>query len=163
MILQEKGSRDWLDTALRPAPVRLTFGQQAGDNCLMQVRILDSRPGAATVGREWDFDGPRIMLRELIRQRVGREVEQFNRERPEIFEGLVQPEESEQILNGYRVKFHYLRTLDAERQFERAIQAFEKQRFLVIAAGRQVESVDEEIDLGSGDLEFIKLVPLVGG
>jgi hypothetical protein len=61
------------------------------------------------------------------------------------------------------VKFHYLRTLDAERQFERAIQAFDKQRFLVISAGRQVESVDEEIDLGAGEVEFIKLVPLVGG
>jgi len=129
----------------------------------MQVRILDSRPGAATVVREWDFDAPRITLRELIRQRVAREVEQFNRERPEIFEGLVQPEESEQILNGYRVKFHYLRTIDPERQFERAIQAFDKRRFLVIAAGRQVESVDEEIDLGAGEVEFIKLVPLVGG
>jgi len=139
------------------------FGLPAGDNCLMQVRILDSRPGAATVAHEWDFDAPRITLRELIRQRVTREVEQFNRERPEIFEGLVQPEESEQILNGYRVKFHYLRTIDPQRQFERAIQAFDKQRFLVIAAGRQIESMDEEIDLGAGEVEFIKLVPLVGG
>lgn len=129
----------------------------------MQVRILDSRPGAAAVARDWDFDASRITLRELIRRRVTREVEQFNRDRPEVFEGLVQPEESEQILNGYRVKFHFLRTLDAERQFERAIQAFEKQRFLVIAAGRQVESVDEEVDLSAGEVEFIKLVPLVGG
>lgn len=129
----------------------------------MQVRILDSRPGATTVARAWDFSAARITLRELIRERVGREVEQFNRDRPEVFEGLVQPEESEQILNGYQVKFHYLRTLDPERQIERAIQAFEQQRFLVIAAGRQVESVDEEIDLGAGELEFIKLAPLVGG
>jgi len=129
----------------------------------MQVRILDTRPGAATVAREWDFPAARITLRELIRQRVTREVEQFNRERPEVFEGLVQPEESEQLLNGYRVKFHYLRTLDPQQQIERAVQAFENQRFLVIAAGRQVESVDEEIDLSAGELEFIKLVPLVGG
>jgi hypothetical protein len=129
----------------------------------MPVRIVDSRPGAASASREWDFQVPRITLRELIRRRVTREVEQFNRERPEIFEGLVQPEESEQILNGYRVKLHYLRTLDAEQQFERAIQAFDKQCFLVISSGRQVESVDEEIDLGAGEVEFIKLVPLIGG
>ena len=129
----------------------------------MWVRILDSRPGCATVAHEWEFAGPRITLRELIHQRVNCEVEQFNRERPEVFRGLVQPEESEQILNGYRVRFHYLRKLDAERQFERAIQAFENQRFLVITAGRQIESVDDEIDLSAGDVEFIKLVPLVGG
>jgi hypothetical protein len=137
--------------------------ERQGDNRIMQVRILDSRPGAGAVAREWEFDSPRITLRELIRRRVADEVEQFNRDRPEIFEGLVQPDESEQILNGYRVKFHYLRTLDAEKQFERAIQAFEKQRFLVIAAGRQVESVDEEIDLSGGEVEFIKLAPLIGG
>ncbi len=134
-----------------------------GDNRLMHVRILDSRPGAGAVAREWDFDAARITLRELIRQRVCREVEQFNRERPEIFEGLVQPEESEQILNGYRVKFHYLRELDPERQVERALRAFEQQGFLVIAGGCQVESIDDEIDLAAGEVEFIKLVPLVGG
>lgn len=129
----------------------------------MQVRIVDSRPGAASASSDWDFQVPRITVRELIRQRVTREVERFNRDRPAIFAGLVQPDESEQILNGYRVKFHYLRTLDAEQQFERAIQAFDQQRFLVIRSGRQVESVDEEIDLGAGEVEFLKLVPLIGG
>jgi hypothetical protein len=129
----------------------------------MQVRILDSRPGAATVSSDWDFDHPQMTLRELIRRRVTREVEQFERERPETFRGLVQPEETEQILNGDSMKFHYLHLLDAERQFERAIQAFEKQRFLVIAHGRQLESVDEEIDLRTGEVEFIKLAPLIGG
>jgi len=129
----------------------------------MLVRLLDSLPGCAAVAREWDFDAPRITVRELIRQRVSREVEQFNRERPEVFAGLVQPEESEQILNGYRVKFHYLRELDAEQQYKRAIQAFEAQQFLVIAGGHQMESLDEEIDLGAGEVEFIRLVPLVGG
>ncbi|HWC98875.1 MAG TPA: hypothetical protein VG456_19075 [Candidatus Sulfopaludibacter sp.] len=129
----------------------------------MQFRILDSRPGGESVARQWDFDGPRITLRELIRQRVQREVAQFNRDRPEIFEGLVQPEESEQLLNGYRVKLHAQRLLDPDAQIHRAIEAFEKQRFLVIAAGRQVESLDEEIDLRHGEVEFLKLAPLVGG
>jgi hypothetical protein len=70
----------------------------------MQVRFLDSRPGTGAVARELEFDSPRITLRELIRRRVADEVEQFNRDRPEIFEGLVQPDESEQILNGYRCR-----------------------------------------------------------
>ena len=127
----------------------------------MQVRILDSQPGASSVVNEWEFDRPRITLRELIRQRVTREVERFNRERPEVYQGLVQPEESERLLNGYRVKT--LRALDAERQFARAIDGFYDNSFVVIYGGRQVESLDEEIDLAVGGLEFIRLVPLTGG
>ena len=51
---------------------------------------------------------------------------------------------------------------DPKRQIARAIEAFEKQRLVVVAGGRQVESLDEEIDLGAG-VEFIKLTPLIGG
>ena len=51
---------------------------------------------------------------------------------------------------------------DPKRQMARAVEAFEKQRLVVIAGGRQVESLDEEIDLAAG-VEFIKLTPLIGG
>ena len=127
----------------------------------MQVRIVDSQPGAAPVAHDWEFDTARLPLREFIRQRVTREVTAFNQDRPEVFHGLVQPEESERVLNGYRVKT--LAPVDPERQFARAVESFHKNGFLVIAAGRQVESLDEEIDLASGSIEFIRLVPHVGG
>ena len=66
----------------------------------MQVRIIDSQPGGPAEAHDWEFDGPSIILRELIRRKVNREVEQFNRERPEVYHGLVQPEESEISAGG---------------------------------------------------------------
>ena len=132
------------------------------DNWTMHVRIVDSRLGGPAEARDWEFELPKITLRALLHSRVAREVESYNANRPEIFQGLVQPEESERILNGYRLA--RARPLDAEQQYERAIRAFQSNGFVVLAGGRQVESLDEEIDLETvEEVEFLKLVPLVGG
>lgn len=128
----------------------------------MRVRIVDSQPGARSEAHDWDFEVARIKLRDLLRTRVACEVEAHNATRPDVFQGLVQPEESERILNGYRLK--QSRPLDAEQQYQRALRAFQANGFVVVAGGRQIESLEEEIDLEkAGQVEFLKLVPLVGG
>jgi hypothetical protein len=128
----------------------------------MRVRMVDTQPGAQSEIRDWEFETPRITVRTLLRSRVAREVESYNTNRPEIFQGLVQPDESERILNGYRLK--RARPLDVDQQYERALRAFQTNGFLVLAGGRQIESLDEEIDLEiATEVEFLKLVPLVGG
>lgn len=128
----------------------------------MQVRLIDTQPGIGLRSRKWKFDTPKITLRALLRERVRREVEAFNVNRPEIYHGLVQPEESERVLNGYRLK--RLRALDPDREYQHALQAFESNGFLVFVERRQLESLDEEIDLETaGEVEFLKLVPLAGG
>jgi hypothetical protein len=100
--------------------------------------------------------------RELIRSRVLREVERYNANLPEVFQGLVQPEESEQILNGFRMKAR--RPLDGEAQFQKACSSFERNGFLILVDGLQVSELDVEIDLhANSEVQFIKLVPLVGG
>ena len=49
-------------------------------------------------------------------------------------------------------------------QFDKAVEAFGKQRFLMLVGDRQVESLDEELMLGvETEITFLKLVPLVGG
>jgi hypothetical protein len=74
----------------------------------------------------------------------------------------VQPSGAERVLNGYRVKPG--RRVDPEEQFTRAVDAFGRNGFVVLTADRQIESLDEEIDLARDDeLTFLKLVPLVGG
>jgi hypothetical protein len=124
--------------------------------------MVDSSPGAAATVNHWDFEKRAVTLDELLRERVRREVEAFNRDRPVVFQGLVQPEESERLLNGYRLTRD--RAMDWEKQYERAKKAFETNGFLVIAGGRQIESLTEEIDLEEArEVEFVKLVPLVGG
>ncbi len=100
--------------------------------------------------------------RELIRNRVREEVECHNESLPEVFCGLVQPEESERILNGFRMRER--RRLDWEVQFKRACSSFEKNGFLLLVDGLQVTGLDDRIELRpESEVQFIKLVPLVGG
>ena len=101
-------------------------------------------------------------LRELIRCRVQREVEAFNQTAPEVFQGLVQPEESERLLNGYKLK--EARKLDWQKQYQKAIHSFERNGFLVLLNDRQITDLDEELHLSSStQIRFLRLTPLVGG
>jgi hypothetical protein len=103
-----------------------------------------------------------ITLRQLLRARIEAEVARYNSDLPEVFAGLVQPEESEQLLNGYRQA--HRRPLDVERQFLRACDSFAHNGFLVLLNGEQLMDLDTLVELGpEPDLQFLKLVPLMGG
>jgi hypothetical protein len=104
----------------------------------------------------------RLALRELIRRRVFQEVAEYNARTPGVFQGLVQPEDTERTLNGYALRAS--RRIDAEAQTELALKAFAGNGFLVLVGDGQVTDLDEEIDLALGiEVTFLKLVPLVGG
>ncbi|HEU5025290.1 MAG TPA: hypothetical protein VFV01_10280 [Spirillospora sp.] len=104
----------------------------------------------------------RMTVRALIRLRVREEVARYNARPSTRFNGLVRPDDAETELNGYRMRDR--RRIDWERQAEIAERAFLGNGFFVLAGDRQVEDLDEEIDLTADpDLVFIKLVPLVGG
>ena len=106
--------------------------------------------------------GETISVRELIRQRVYQEVEQFNTRQPAVFRMLVQPNDTERTLNGF--KFHKPRLVDPETQFEKALEAFLGNGFIILVDDRQVESLETEIALyPETSVTFLKLVPLVGG
>jgi hypothetical protein len=104
----------------------------------------------------------RITVRELIRTRVYREVRDYNLRQPEYFRGLVQPTDAERTLNGFKVRRG--RRIDPEKQFERAVEAFYRNGFLVLVNDRQVDELEEEIEIRPDTtVTFLKLVPLVGG
>ena len=104
----------------------------------------------------------RITARDLIRQRVAHEVNEYNRRQPETFRGLVQPTDSERTLNGYRLK--QPRTIDADSQVAKAIAGFSGNQIIMLVDDRQVESLDEEIIVGPDTrVSFLRLTPLVGG
>ena len=109
-----------------------------------------------------EFPTDRIIVRELIRERVYQEVQDYNREKGGIFRGLIQPNDAEQELNGYRMKKP--REIDWKKQFEKATEAFEANRILILVEDHQAESLDEEIEIGRGtEVTFLRLVMLVGG
>ncbi len=109
-----------------------------------------------------DFLTDRVTVQELIRARVFQEVKDYNARQPEIFQGLVQPTDTEVELNGFRLKRP--RTIDWEPQYERALDAFRENRILVLAGDEQLGELEREIVVTpETEVTFIKLVPLVGG
>jgi hypothetical protein len=106
------------------------------------------------------FDTETLTLRELIRRRVQQEVERFNQSDVQVFQGLVQPRETERILNGVRQR----PVLDWEKQYAKAITAFQSNGFLVLVDGRQITDLDQSLQLTTQTkVAFLKLVPLIGG
>ncbi|TDD84277.1 hypothetical protein E1293_13215 [Actinomadura darangshiensis] len=127
------------------------------------VKFKDETATGAAVA-EFQVAGlpDRMTVRELIRLRVREEVARHNARPSDRFSGLVRPDDAEAELNGYRLREP--RRLDWERQAGIAERAFLSNGFFVLAGDRQVEDLDEEIDLtGDPDLVFVKLVPLAGG
>ena len=108
----------------------------------------------------FQFDNASLTLREIIRLRVHQEVARFNSADYEMFQGLVQPEESERVLNGVRTR----PVLDAQKQLAKAIAAFKGNGFLVLLDDRQIMDLDEVLHLtAQSKITFLRLVPLVGG
>ena len=114
-----------------------------------------------------EFPSESITVRELIRERVYQEVQDFNRRQNErVFHGLVQPTDAERVLNGNRTEYHLKehRPIEWQPQFEKAVDAFARRAFLVLVDNKQAESLDQEVVIGHGtQISFVKLTLLVGG
>ncbi len=117
--------------------------------------------------RPLEFPSERITVRELIRERVYQEVQDFNRQQQErVFRGLVQPTDTEQVLNEgrpeYRLKQH--RQIEWKPQFEKALEAFSRNGFFILVDDRQAATLDEEFEVHPAtQISFVKLTLLVGG
>jgi len=128
------------------------------------LKLVDEEPNG-TVIRELvlELASERITAREVIERRVREEVRRFNAEQGAVlFHGLVQPTESEAMLNGYRLRAR--RQIDPDQQCALACRAFESNGFFMLADDGQIESLDDEIVVRQDSkVSFVKLVPLVGG
>ena len=127
------------------------------------ITIRDETLGGETRA-DWslDFLTERITVRELIRSRVYQEVQDYNVKQGQVFHGLVQPEEAEKTLNGWKLKKP--RLLDWKKQFDRALEGFEGNQILILVNDQQAESLDEEIVIEpQTTVTFLRLRPLVGG
>lgn len=127
------------------------------------LRIYDETPGTERrPAAPLQLASERVTLRELIQRRVEQEVARFNGAQDEVFQGLVQPNESERLLNGFKLKKR--RALDAGKQVRVAFEAFDRNGFVVIFDDRQVDDLDEAVVVTpESSATFVRLVPLVGG
>jgi hypothetical protein len=131
---------------------------------MAMVTIRDESTTGGPGAREWGLEllTERITVRELIRSRVHQEVKDHNAKAGETFHGLVRPTDSEAGPGGWRVK--HGTKIDWKAQFEKAIEAFQKSRVLVLVGDRQVTDLDESVVIGPATrVTFLRLLPLVGG
>src|SRR5262245_43326311 len=122
----------------------------------------ETSTGERTEAVSLEFFTERVTVRELIRRRVYEEVREYNLKDPEYFRGLVQPTDAERVLNGYKLRQR--RKIDWEQQYQKAVEAFERNGFFILVDDRQVESLEEEIQIRlDTQVSFVRLLPLVGG
>jgi hypothetical protein len=101
-------------------------------------------------------------VKDIIIARVKAEVEAYNEELPEYFQGLVQPSNAEQTLNGYKLRER--RKIDAEKQWLIALEAFKKNGYFILIDNIQAESLEQMVVVSeNSNISFVKLTPLVGG
>ncbi len=104
----------------------------------------------------------RITVQELIRSRVYQEVKDHNLKQADVFQGLIQPSETEKTLNGYKMKRK--RQLDWKKQYETALEAYQNNQTIILVGDKQAEGLEEEIVVApETQVTFLKLIPLVGG
>ncbi|MFD4879613.1 hypothetical protein ACFWOB_40505 [Streptomyces sp. NPDC058420] len=124
--------------------------------------VDETKSGSRSDGWALEIAEERVDVGELIRRQVFQEVAEYNARTPAVFQGLVQPQDTERVLNGYALRTP--RRIDPEARTEPALTAFAGNGFLLLAGGRQLTELDDEIELGPGvEVTFLKLVALVGG
>lgn len=124
----------------------------------------ETTAGEKTNAMSLDFLTERITVRELIRSRVYQEVKDYNvrAQQDTFFRGLVQPNDTEHELNGFRLRKP--RHIDWKEQFDVALESFKRNGFLILIDKKQAEDLDDEIEITSDtEVSFVRLVPLVGG
>lgn len=127
------------------------------------MTITDATPAGAKL-HSFTLDSltERMTAREIIRARIWQEVMDYNRQCGQVFRGLVQPTDAERTLNGWQMK--QPKPINWEEQFTRACEAFERNGFFLLVGDRQAESLDETFTVRvDTEVQFVKLMPLVGG
>lgn len=102
-----------------------------------------------------------LSVRELIRGRVYQEVQDHNHRQASEFRGLVRPADDHPLNDRQPRAF---RPVDWQKQFEKAVEAFDRQQILILIDDRQAASLDDEFDVRPDTaVTFLRLTLLVGG
>ncbi|MDG4774967.1 hypothetical protein [Solwaraspora sp. WMMD792] len=132
----------------------------------MVTFVDESTAGARTPAWALQIFEERLTLRELIRRRIHQEVAEYHAAEAAgtaPARSLVQPTPVERALNGDPTTRRRPR-VDPDNQVALAETAFSRNGFVVLVGDRQVENLDDEVDLRRDtEVTFLKLVPLVGG
>jgi len=108
----------------------------------------------------------KISVSELIAEKVYQEVSAYNsRARANYGREYLRNEEIERMQDAGKIGLgsKRRRQVDPEVEYQKALQAFEQNVFLILVDGRQRELGDIITVTPQTNITFIRLVPLVGG
>jgi hypothetical protein len=137
--------------ARREAPAHLAKVQLPRSQTLAflaaveSVTVRDQAPGAPDFELEIELESVDVTDAEVIR--AAARWRNWGRVGGTVPRPIVAISELELTLNGARDN---ARELDAEREVARAMTAFERGRFVVVVAGRQIQRTDETMTLTPG-------------
>lgn len=115
------------------------------------------------------FPRPRLLLRDLIAQKVRVEVERLreghNRQRPLPLSLRYLTSEDVPWAGGGAVERPAPpRVPEPDEEIERALDAFREGRLFVLVDGSRLDDLDEIVELTPKTrIQFIRILPLVGG
>jgi hypothetical protein len=122
------------------------------------VTVRDRAPGTPDFELEIELESVEVTAAEVISSRAVAELGGIGGTVPRP---IVAISELELTLNGARDN---ARELDAEREVARRMTAFERGRFVLVVAGRQIQRADETMTLTpETPVTFVHLVPLRDG
>jgi len=134
-----------------------------GEGMATTVTVNDRETGGGLAAElTIEFLNERVTVRELIRGRVYQEVTERNARRGTESAPPIRLSEVEVQLNGRRRERPD--RIDWQTEFDRALEAFHRHRFVLLVDDRQLLDLDEEVELRPGTaIVFFRLVPLIGG
>ena len=115
--------------------------------------------GQHTVQTHLTLSVERLRVRELIAQKVQQEIVEYTaQQRPGLSGEYLSPEAL------IRAEAHSFVPGEARLEVTRAQQAFARRDYMIVIDNRRVFDSDEMLSLRPGSrIEFIKILPLVGG
>lgn len=138
--------------------------QEARMGFPITIRLKDSATGGGLVPRyalDLLFEQETITVAELIERRVRTEIASL-RDHVEPRSFLVELEANELLLNGIPKSKN--KPVDPGKAVARALEQFRRSAYFVIVDGKPVEGLDDVVQLKHQmEVEFFRLVPLVGG
>lgn len=104
--------------------------------------------------------------RQILKERIYADCLRANTQTSATSAPIVSPSDQEIALNSKSVKPTPKRHLDWQTEFDKAVEAFKHNGFMLFIDDRQISDLDETITLKEHDpstVTFIKLIALQGG
>jgi hypothetical protein len=103
-----------------------------------------------------------VSIKDIIEAKVNAQVETQYQQLDGIYNGLVEPADTEKMLNVYSQR--PAAKISTEKQVNAALDAFRQNNFFMLIDNIQAESLDQMVVINDKtEVSFLKLTSLVGG